>query len=173
MRRSFWAALCGKKHLLLEVNPVGSTFNIQNSIPHKSQKPKAVAETNRAKEFQKGTAGVPESAKEGARPLAEGSDIGLGPRDRAFEPHYSDQRKKGLWNHWFQSPFSLFNIYCEVGSKSVEFNGVRQLDGTDPETSCADALAEWTTLICTLTFAFMKIPIFSAAPFFICSVTCV
>ena len=91
MRRNFWAALCGKKHLLLEVNPVGSTFNIQNSIPHKSQKPKAVAEINSPIEFQRGTAEVPESAKEGARPLAESSDIGLGPGDRAFEPHYSDQ----------------------------------------------------------------------------------
>ena len=34
---------------------------------------------------------MPESAKEGARPLAESSDIGLGPGDRAFESHYSDQ----------------------------------------------------------------------------------
>ena len=34
---------------------------------------------------------MPESAKECARPLAESSDIGLGPGDRAFEPHYSDQ----------------------------------------------------------------------------------
>ena len=79
-----------QKHPLLDVNPVGSTFNIQNSIPHKSQKPKAVAEINRPIEFQRGTAGVPESAKEGVRVLAEGSDIGLGPGDRAFEPHYSD-----------------------------------------------------------------------------------
>ena len=76
---------------MLDVNPVGSTFNIQNSIPHKSQKPKAVAETNRATEFQRGTVGATESAKEGTRPLAESSDIGLGPGDRAFEPHYSDQ----------------------------------------------------------------------------------
>lgn len=60
------------------VNPVGSTFNIQNSIPHKSQKTKVAAETNRAKEFQRGTAGVPESVKEGATGLHEGSDIGLG-----------------------------------------------------------------------------------------------
>ena len=81
-----------QKHPLLDVNPVGSTFNIQNSIPHKSQKPKAVPEINRPIEFQRGTAGVPESAKEGARPLAESSDIGLGPGDRAFEPHYSDQK---------------------------------------------------------------------------------
>ena len=35
---------------------------------------------------------MPESAKEGATGLAEGSDIGLGPGDRAFEPHYSDQK---------------------------------------------------------------------------------
>ena len=46
---------------------------------------------NRAKEFQRGTAGVLESANEGVRVLAEGSDIGLGQGDRAFEPHYSDQ----------------------------------------------------------------------------------
>ena len=91
MRRNFWAALCGKKHLLLEVNPVGSTFNIQNSIPHKSQKPKAVAETNRATEFQRGTVGATESAKEGARVLAEGSDIALGARCRVFESPHSDQ----------------------------------------------------------------------------------
>ena len=70
--------LSAERHPLLEVNPVGSTFNIQNSIPHKSQKPKAVPEINRPIEFQRGTAGVPESAKEGARPLAESSDIGLG-----------------------------------------------------------------------------------------------
>ena len=50
-----------------------------------------MAEINSPIEFQRGTAGVPESAKEGARPLAESSDIGLGPGDRAFEPHYSDQ----------------------------------------------------------------------------------
>ena len=51
-----------------------------------------MSEINRAKEFQRGTAGVPESTKEGVRVLAEGSDIGLGPGDRAFEPHYSDQK---------------------------------------------------------------------------------
>ena len=68
------------------MKPGGSTFNIQNFIPHKSQKTKAVPETNRAKEFQRGTAGVPESAKEGARGLAEGSDIGLGQHSQTFEP---------------------------------------------------------------------------------------
>lgn len=50
-----------------------------------------MSETNRAKEFQKGTAGVPESAKEGATGLPECSDIGLGPRGREFEPRHSDQ----------------------------------------------------------------------------------
>ena len=34
---------------------------------------------------------MPESAKECDTVLPEGSDIGLGPGDRAFEPHYSDQ----------------------------------------------------------------------------------
>ena len=34
---------------------------------------------------------MPESAKEGDSVLPEGSDIGLGPGDCAFEPHYSDQ----------------------------------------------------------------------------------
>ena len=73
------------------VNPVGSTFNIQNFIPHKSQKTKAVSEANRAKEFQRGTAGVSESAKEGATGLPEGLDIGLGPSGREFESPISDQ----------------------------------------------------------------------------------
>ena len=64
---------------------------MQNFIPYKSQKPKAVPETNRAKKFQRGTVGATESAKECDSVLPEGSDIGLGPGDRAFEPHYSDQ----------------------------------------------------------------------------------
>lgn len=55
-----------------------------------------VPETNRAKEFQRGTEGVPESAKEGATGLPEGSDIGLGAGDRAFEPRYSDQKPLGI-----------------------------------------------------------------------------
>ena len=45
-----------------------------------------MSETNRAKEFQKGTAGVPESAKEGATGLPEGSDIGLGAGRSPFKP---------------------------------------------------------------------------------------
>ena len=34
---------------------------------------------------------MPESAKDGARGLAEGSDIGLGARCREFESPHSDQ----------------------------------------------------------------------------------
>jgi len=45
-----------------------------------------VPEINRPIEFQRGTAGVPESAKEGARPLAESSDIGLGAGRSPFKP---------------------------------------------------------------------------------------
>ena len=94
--------------------PVGSTFNIQNSIPHKSQKTKVATETNRAKEFQRGIAGVPESAKEGARDLSEGSDIGLGQHSQTFEPHTSDQtplnrvkkRYKAAESSEFSSPLS-------------------------------------------------------------------
>jgi len=49
-----------------------------------------VPETNRAKEFQRGTEGVPESTKQGATGLPEGSDIGLGPSGREFESPISD-----------------------------------------------------------------------------------
>ena len=52
-----------------------------------------MSETNRAKEFQKGTAGVPGSAKQSATGLAEGSDIGLGPSGREFESPISDQQR--------------------------------------------------------------------------------
>lgn len=55
-----------------------------------------MSETNRAKEFQKGTAGATESAKECDSVLPEGSDIGLGAGDRAFEPRYSDQKPLGI-----------------------------------------------------------------------------
>ena len=57
-----------------------------------------VSEMNRAKEFQRGTAGVPESAKECDTVLPEGLDIGLGSGDRAFEPHYSDQSPSEIAN---------------------------------------------------------------------------
>ena len=66
---------------------------------------------NRAKEFQRGTAGVLESAKEGVAGLSEGSDIGLGPGDRAFEPHYSDQNPSEIVD--FRGIF-LFFVYCDT-----------------------------------------------------------
>ena len=80
---------------------VGSTFNIQNSIPHKSQKTKAASETNRAKEFQRGTAGVAESAKESGTGLSEGSDIGLGAGCRRFESCHSDHMNEVRFSNIF------------------------------------------------------------------------
>ena len=73
-----------------------------------------MSETNRAKEFQKGTAGATESAKECDSVLPEGSDIGLGPGDRAFEPHYSDQTPSEIVD--FRGIF-LFFVYCGAGGE--------------------------------------------------------
>ena len=101
------------------VNPVGSTFNIQNFIPYKSQKPKAVPEANKAKEFQRGIIGAAENIKEGARAPAEGSDIGLGPGGRAFEPHYSDQNPSEIVD--FRGIF-LFFVYCGAEGEKRIFN---------------------------------------------------
>lgn len=64
---------------------------------------------NRAKEFQRGTAGVPESAKECDTVLPEGLDIGLGSSDRAFESPHSDQNP--LKSVDFRG-FFLFIVYC-------------------------------------------------------------
>ena len=58
---------------------------------------------------------MPESAKEGARPLAESSDIGLGPGDRAFEPHYSDQKPTEIVDF---SGLFLFFVYCGAGGEA-------------------------------------------------------
>ena len=52
---------------------------------------------------------MPESATEGATGLPEGLDIGLGPGDRAFEPHYSDQNPSEIVD--FRGIF-LFFVYC-------------------------------------------------------------
>ena len=62
---------------------------------------------------------MPESAKEGARPLAESSDIGLGPGDRAFEPHYSDQNPSEIVD--FRGIF-LFFVYCGAEGEKRIFN---------------------------------------------------
>ena len=58
---------------------------------------------------------MPESAKEGARPLAESSDIGLGSRGRAFESLYSDQNPSEIND--FRGIF-LFFVYCGAGGEA-------------------------------------------------------
>ena len=58
---------------------------------------------------------MPESAKECDTVLPEGSDIGLGPGDRAFEPHYSDQNPSEIND--FRGIF-LFFVYCGAGGEA-------------------------------------------------------
>ena len=60
-----------------------------------------------------------ESAKEGVAGLSEGSDIGLGPGDRAFEPHYSDQNPSEIVD--FRGIF-LFFVYCGADVELVILN---------------------------------------------------
>ena len=55
---------------------------------------------------------MPESAKECDTVLPEGSDIGLGPRGRAFESHYSGQKPSEIVD--FRGLF-LFFVYCGAG----------------------------------------------------------
>ena len=62
---------------------------------------------------------MPESAKEGDSVLPEGSDIGLGPGDRAFEPHYSDQNPSEIVD--FRGVF-LFFVYCGANTEIVILN---------------------------------------------------
>ena len=62
---------------------------------------------------------MPESAKEGARPLAESSDIGLGSRDRAFESPHSDQNPSEIVD--FRGIF-LFFVYCGANIELVILN---------------------------------------------------
>jgi len=75
------------------------------------------SETNRVKEFQRGTAGVPESVKEGATGLHEGSGIDLGSRDRAFESPHSDQSPQE------HRSWGFFLVYC-----GAEFEGYRHIN---------------------------------------------
>ena len=57
---------------------------------------------------------MPESTKEGVTGLSEGSDIGLGPGDRAFEPHYSDQSPSKIVD--FRGAFVFFSYTgTEIG----------------------------------------------------------
>lgn len=57
---------------------------------------------------------MPESAKEGATGLHEGSDIGLGSRDRAFESPHSDQNPSEIVD--FRGIFLIF-VYCGAGGE--------------------------------------------------------
>ena len=75
----------------LSLSPDGTSFNIQNPIPHPSQKEKGLLETRRAQECQRGIAGAAERAKEGGRVPFESSDTRLGARCREFESPHSDQ----------------------------------------------------------------------------------
>ena len=58
-----------------------------------------------------------ESTKEGLTGLPEGSDIGLGPGDRAFEPHYSDQTPSEIID--FRGGF-LFLAYCGAAPRRAD-----------------------------------------------------
>ena len=62
---------------------------------------------------------MPESAKEGAAGLPEGSDTGLGSRDRAFESPHSDQNPSEIVD--FRGIF-LFFVYCGARSEFVILN---------------------------------------------------
>ena len=59
---------------------------------------------------------MPESVKECDTVLPEGLDIGLGPGDRAFEPHYSDQNPSEIND--FRG---IFLILCLLRRKWREF----------------------------------------------------
>ena len=63
---------------LSSLSPGGTSFNIQNPIPHKSQKTGFFLETRRAKEYQRGRGGRAERAKEVDKVPAEGIDTHLG-----------------------------------------------------------------------------------------------
>ena len=96
--------------------PDGTSFNIQNPIPHPSQKEKVLLETRRAKECQRGIAGAAERAKEGSRVSAEGSDTRLGAGCRRFESCHSDHIswKNRLFRRFFCVLGLIFAILAIV-----------------------------------------------------------
>ena len=63
---------------------------------------------------------MPESAKEGAGPLAESSDIGLGCRGWVFKSPHSDQNPSEIID--FRGIF-LFFVYCGAGGEIIN-NGI-------------------------------------------------
>ena len=56
-----------------------------------------------------------ESTKKRTKALFEETDILLGPGDRAFEPHYSDQKPSEIVD--FRELF-LFFVYCGAGGEA-------------------------------------------------------
>ena len=60
-----------------------------------------------------------ESNKKRTKVLFEETDILLGPGDRAFEPHYSDQNPSEIVD--FRGIF-LFFVYCGAGGEPVILN---------------------------------------------------
>ena len=75
---------------LSSLSPGGTSLNIQNPIPYKSQKAGFFPETNRANKCQRGRGGRAERAKEIDKVPAEGIDTRLGARCREFESPHSD-----------------------------------------------------------------------------------
>ena len=61
---------------------------------------------------------MPESAKEGARPLAESSDIGLGSRDRAFESPHSDQNPSEIVDFSYSLSIATQDLSAFINSMS-------------------------------------------------------
>ena len=61
-----------------------------------------------------------ESTKKRTKALFEETDILLGPGDRAFEPHYSDQNPSEIVD--FRGVF-LFFVYCGAGGEIIN-NGI-------------------------------------------------
>lgn len=94
----------------IAATPDNTSFNIQNPIPHPSQKEKVLLETRRAKECQRGIAGAAERAKEGNRVPSESSDTRLGAGGREFESHHSDHlhQKDRLFRRSFCVILSFF-----------------------------------------------------------------
>lgn len=78
-----------------------------------------MAEINSPIEFQRGTAGVPESAKECDTVLPEGLDIGLGCRGWVFKSPHSDQNPSEIND--FRGIF-LFFVYCGADTELVILN---------------------------------------------------
>ena len=74
----FLEALSSETGPLSSLKPDGTSFNIQNPIPYKSQKAGFFPETIRANKCQRGRGGRAERAKEVDKVPAEGIDTHLG-----------------------------------------------------------------------------------------------